>query len=124
VRNKFGKGEVVWLPMAAGLGAWLDNNGPLSEILKNEIDNISSETPVVFAKKTDNVIMQILKNGESYVSVITNGTLKAQDISLQLNKKLIPQIIFSTMDEDIKFTPTKFNIGGRQTIVIKWTSPV
>lgn len=124
VRNKFGKGEVVWLPMAAGLGAWLDTNRPLSEMLKNEINDIASVTPIIFGQKTDNVIMQILKNGTSFVSVITNGTEKEQDISLILNKKLIPEIIFNTMDQKIKFTPSKFNIGGRQTIVIKWTSPV
>jgi beta-galactosidase len=122
VRNKFGKGEVVWIPMEAGLGAWLDTNIPLSELLKNELTSIASETPIVFKYKTDNVIMQILKNGNSYVSVITNGTNKQQEISLQLNKKLTPEIIFNTMNEEIKFSPSKFIIGGRQTIVIKWTS--
>ena len=121
VRNKFGKGEVVWLPMEIGLGAWLDTNTPLSELLKNELTSVASETPIVFKQKTDNVIMQILKNGNSYISIITNGTDKLQKISLQVNKKLTPEIIYNTLNEEIKFSPSKFIIGGRQTIVVKWT---
>lgn len=122
VRNKFGKGEVVWIPETAGLGAWLDTDGPLAELLKNELTVIASETPVVFKQKTDNVIMQILKKGNSYVSVITNGTDKMQEISLQVNRKLKPEIIFNTNKEGLNFNPSLFNIAGRQTIVIKWVS--
>jgi len=121
VRNKFGKGEVVWIPMAAGLGAWLDTNSPLTELLKNELTLIASETPIIFKQKTDNVVMQILENGSSYVSVITNGTDKSQEVSLQVNKKLKPEIIFNTRSEELKFSPSKVVLGGRQTIVLKWT---
>jgi beta-galactosidase len=122
VRNKFGKGEVVWIPMAIGLGAWLDKDGPLCELLKNELVQVASETPIVFKQKTDDVILQILRNGNSYVSVITNGTDRLQEISLQLNKKLTPEVIFNTRNEGVKFLPSKFNIAGKQTIVVKWTS--
>jgi beta-galactosidase len=123
VRNKFGKGEVLWIPMAMGLGAWLGKNGPLSELLVNEIGSVRTQTPITFKQKTNNVIMQILQNENSYVSVITNGTDEAREVSLQLNKKLTPQIIFNSSGKEIQFNPSKINLSGRQTIVVKWTSP-
>jgi beta-galactosidase len=121
VRNKFGKGEVVWIPMEIGLGAWLNTNAPLSELLKNELTTIASETPIIFKQKTDNVIMQILKNGKSYISIITNGTDKMQEVSLQVNENLKPEIIFNTTNEKINLPLSKISLGGRQTIVVKWT---
>jgi beta-galactosidase len=120
VRNKFGKGEVVWLPMLAGLGAWLDTNEALSELLKNEVTAIAAETPVIFKQKTDNVIMQILQNGDSYVSVITNGTDKTQEVALQLNKKMKPEVIFDTNRKVSKLDPSKIILQSRQTVVVKW----
>ena len=65
--------------------------------------------------------MQILKNGDSYVSVITNGNDDIQEVSLQLNKKLIAKVIFNTNPGDLKLTPSKIKLSGKQTIVIKWT---
>jgi beta-galactosidase len=122
VRNKYGKGEVLWIPMALGLGAWLGKNGPLSELLANEIGSIRTETPITFKQKTNNVIMQILQNGNSYVSVITNGTDEVKEVSLQLNKKLNPQIIFNSTGKEIQFNPLKITLSGSQTIVVKWTA--
>jgi beta-galactosidase len=122
VRNKFGSGEVIWLPMPLGLGAWLDNNSPLSELLRNELGTILKDTPIIFAHKTDNVIMQILENGNSLVSVITNGSNEVREVSLHLNMKLKPEIIFNSDHEVIKFSPSSIKLNGRQTIVIKWIS--
>jgi beta-galactosidase len=120
VRNRYGKGEVLWIPMELGLGAWLGKNGPLSELLSNETALIRKETPVTFRQKTDNVIMQLLKNGNTYVSVITNGADKVKEVSLQLNRKLSPEIIFNSSGENIIINPSKINLSSRQTIVVKW----
>jgi beta-galactosidase len=124
VRNKFGKGEVVWLPMLAGLGAWLDTDNALAQLLKNELTSIATQTPITFKQKTKNVIMQILQNGDSYVTVITNGNDEIQEVSLQVNKKLTPKIIFNTNRGETTFSPAKFKLSGKQTIVIKWISSV
>ncbi len=123
VRNKYGKGEVLWIPMAIGLGAWQGKNGPLSELLNNETGYLRTEIPITFKQKTNNVIMQILQNGNSYLSVITNGADDAKEVSLQLNKWLTPEIIFNSAGKNSQINPAKINLGGRQTIVVKWINP-
>lgn len=123
VRNKYGKGEVLWIPMAIGLGAWQGKNGPLSELLNNETRFLRTETPISFKQKTNNVIMQILQNGNSYVSVITNGTDEVMEVSLQLNKRLTPEVIYNSSEEDIKINLSKIKLSSRQTIVLKWINP-
>jgi beta-galactosidase len=123
IKNKYGKGEVVWIPMLAGLGAWLDKNDALAELIANESKSLSAQTPIIFRQKTKNVIIQILRNGDTYLSVITNGNDNEQDVSLTVNKKLIPKIIFNSSPGEIKFFPEKFRLTGKQTIVLKWNSP-
>lgn len=121
VRHAYGKGEVVWMPMLVGLGAWLDTNGALVELLTKEIpQSITNGIPVRFSRKTDNVILQSLQNGKSYLSVITNGTDKPQEVSLTLTDKLSPTVIFTTGQKKSLFLPSTFTLDGRQTIVVKW----
>lgn len=122
VRNIFGKGEVVWIPMLIGLGAWLDKNDALAEFLSNETKSLSSTIPIKFKQKTNNVIIQTLKKGDTYVSVITNGTSNIQEITLELNAKLKPNVIFNTESKAIDLSSMKLTLGNSQTIVIKWVT--
>jgi beta-galactosidase len=121
VRNKFGKGEVVWVPMLIGLGAWLDKNDALSEFLANETSDLAATIPIKFKQKTNNVIIQTLEKGNDYVSVITNGSDEVQEVALQLNKKLTPVIIFNTNPGNNVFSLTNLKLLARQTMVVKFS---
>ena len=119
-RNIYGKGEVVWIPAQAGLGAWLSNNKAFTSWLKSESAKIAKSQPIVFAKQAPDVVMSMLENNGEYVTVITNGSDKSTEVSLVLNRKFTPKVIFDTNQKNRTFTPSRFVLDGKQTMVVKW----
>lgn len=120
VRHVFGKGEVIWIPSALGLGAWHNDNRALASLLRAETGAIQKQLPFHFAEKYDHVVLSILKNNDAYVSVITNGADRQQKISLRMNMNLKPVVVFNSANESFKLTTRTFSLAPRQTLVIMW----
>ena len=72
LRNNFGEGEVLWIPAMIGLGAWIYDNGPLADLLQNEIKNYN-HCPFSFSGHYPGVLMKVLQNGGEYMIVLMNG---------------------------------------------------
>lgn len=122
VRNNYGNGEVIWIPELLGLGSWHRDNSAFGAWLQKEITPYIKNVPVVFTKKTNDITIQTLQNGTSFVTVIANGTNSSQSVNLKLNQNLKHTVIFNSSPGKYSFDPMKFNLAGRQTIVVKWES--
>ena len=81
LRNKFGGGEVLWIPGMIGLGAWLDDNKPLAALLKRELSSYTGDV-LLFAEHTPGVFMKIMKNDNEFLIALING--KNEDASLNI----------------------------------------
>jgi beta-galactosidase len=114
-RNKFGKGETVWIPSLMGLGARRNGSGEnLSKLL---IGELKPQIPVRFEKYEKSMFMQTMYNGTSYLSVVINKSGKKKDVKIYA-PGLKAGIIFS--DKAGKITGNKLSIHPEETIVLEW----
>jgi beta-galactosidase len=116
LRNKFGRGEVLWIPGMIGLGAWLDDNKPLAALLKRELSSHTGDV-ILFAEHTPGVFMKIMKNYNEFLIALING--KNEETSLNITgldyKKL--KLIYGNQDWLVN---GKIHLESRGTLVFRY----
>lgn len=114
-RNKFGKGETVWIPSLMGLGARRNGNGEdLSKLLLGELN---PQVPVRFDQYEKGLFMQTMDNGQSYLSVVINKSGEKKDVKIHA-PGLKARIVFP--DNAGKITDNQLTIHPEETIVLEW----
>lgn len=115
IRNRFGKGEVVWIPSLVGLGARRNGNGAnLSTLL---LEELNPQMPVRFHQYEKGLFMQTMYNGEAYLSVVINKSGEKRDVKI-LAPGLKAGIIFP--DQAEKIADNQLTISPEETIVLEW----
>lgn len=72
-RNRFGRGEVVWVPSLIGLGSRISGNyGPLCRFLEREVD--LSAYPLRFESPQALLLMKSLRSGAGVISILVNNS--------------------------------------------------
>ena len=119
VKNKYGKGEAVWIPSLIDLGAWLYGSDGLRTLLQNEMGNYVSKLPFTFAEPQNDVMIRTLQNGGRYVTVIINQQNQNAKVVLQYAVQSKPRVIF---ENEIAFDPAAKSVSlePNETIVILW----
>ena len=118
-RNKFGKGETLWIPSLVGLGAWIDDNSQTADFLKAELKTNFEKVPFSFSSQQKGTIMKTLQSGNSFITVIVNKAKESKNFGLQVsNSKLKPEVLFA--DKSGYITGRTVNISPEETIVIIW----
>jgi beta-galactosidase len=114
-RNRFGKGETVWIPSMMGLGARRNGNGEdLSKLLLGELN---PQVPVRFDQYEKGLFMQTMDNGQSYLSVVINKSGEKKDVKIHA-PGLKARIVFP--DNAGKITDNQLTIHPEETIVLEW----
>lgn len=85
-KNKFGKGEAIFIPTTLGLSAWIHNTPLLADFLWKEYHDMLNSQPVRFQTPCKNSLIQLLKSNDKYVVVITNGNLTRLEAELVLSE--------------------------------------
>jgi beta-galactosidase len=114
-RNRFGKGETVWIPSLMGLGARRNGNGEdLSKLL---LEELNPQVPVRFDQYEKGLFMQTMYNGKSYLSVVINKSGEKKDVKIHA-PGLKARIVFP--DNAGKITDNQLSIHPEETIVLEW----
>lgn len=118
LRNKFGKGEVVWLPALAGLGAVRTKNKlPLSDFLRSELDKQVKQLPFYFLGHSEGISMQTLRHKNGYLSIIINKNPNTKKIEL-VHNTFKPMLLFA--DKNGMAINSTIEIHPEETILIYW----
>jgi len=118
-RNKFGKGEVLWIPSLVGLGGRIeDNYSPLITLLKKEIKSGIDNFPIIFKEQHKGMLMKSMKSGNNYITILINKNTRFQTVKLEMKKKLKPTIIYA--NKGGKAILNMVEISPEETIVILW----
>lgn len=118
-RNKFGKGETLWVPSLVGLGAWIDDKAPLSGFLKTELKPDFEKAPFSFASQQKGVLMKTLQSGNDFITVVVNKSAETKNIELRIAQpKLKPEILFA--DKSGSISHNLVQISPEETVVIVW----
>ena len=118
-RNRYGKGEAIWIPSMIDLGAWLYDRGPLARFIAETVSGFLPPQPVAFDQHQPGCLMRILENGLLYATVITNGTDEDRVCRLKVQEALKPIVLWGT-DTALDIERTSVSLGPRETVVILW----
>ncbi len=64
---------VLWVPSLVGIGGWLRGTEPLAVYLKSLLAQPIESEPFHFPRPQKGCLIRVLKNGDAYLSVVTNG---------------------------------------------------
>jgi beta-galactosidase len=120
IRNKFGEGEVLWIPSLIGLGSRISGNYTyLIRFLKEECTQSLTNLPVRFQIPEKNMLMKSMSSGKSIITVIINKRPSNAQITLDFGgKNPSGKILFSS--DQGKVIGNKIQIGAEETVVVKW----
>ncbi|MDT5268740.1 MAG: beta-galactosidase [Acidobacteriota bacterium] len=119
VRKRVGSGEAVWIPSLIGMGAWLGDGAPLAGLLAELNAPFTRDLPFGFDGRQAGCLMRVLQNGNSYVTVVTNGTAEPQQCRLRRPPALTPQLLWGDPSTLAPNNPI-VSLGARQTAVHLW----
>jgi len=120
-RNKFGKGEVLWIPSLIGLGSRIKcDYTSLSELLKKEVYSSIQSSPFSFKEIQKGMFLKTIKSNESYITIIINKSVDNRAVVLNHKEgfNLNPSILYAnkigTVSGDV------IEIAPEETMVIEW----
>lgn len=117
-RNKFGAGEVVWIPSLVGLAGRIEGYAKLQALLNAELPETLLPLPIRFKTPAKLAFMKLLKSGDAIISVIINKNNEPLNIELSTGKKLTPTVLYSEVP--VKSVSPVLKINSEETVVIKW----
>jgi beta-galactosidase len=119
-RNKFGEGEVLWIPSLLGLGSRISGDyTSLTRFLKEETAQSLSALPVIFQVPQKNMLMKSMRSGASIITVIISKRTSDSQITLSFgDKNLSGNLLFSSGHG--KVIGNKIQIAPEETLVVEW----
>ena len=112
------RGEVWWLTPSISMScAARKESAELAEVCEALLGDKLAEQPFRFAGFADGALMRVLRNGNEYVTVLTNNTYSPCTIKLIAPKDLKATTIFG----EAKMSKSgKVTLGDRETLVLRW----
>ena len=116
-RNNYGKGSVFWLPSLVGLGKRRAADMALSSLIHSELAGL--DIPVKFAVPEENLLMNTLKSGDSYVTIIINKGAESVMMPLAVKDGYNPKVLFASSQGRI-LNGNIANLLPEETLVVEW----
>lgn len=89
-------GNIIWIPSCVGLGAWENGCNDFSNFLFSEVEDYICDLPIIFNEQYDNVTMQIMRNGNSYLTVLNNANSSSITINISNKDNMEENLLYST----------------------------
>ncbi|MFN2438910.1 MAG: hypothetical protein ABR503_06895 [Chitinophagaceae bacterium] len=118
-RNKFGKGEVVWVPSLIGLSGRIKKDySKLSAFLSIEAKISILNAPFAFKNHQPKMLMKATISGNEYITVVINKSKEKRNVELTVKNNLNPRLLFADMKGSI--SGNSVEIAPEETLVIQW----
>jgi beta-galactosidase len=120
IRNRLGKGEVLWVPSLIGLGSRISGEYTgLIKFLDSELKTNLVGVPVCFKSPQKDMLMRTLRSGSKYVTVIINKSDKVINAELDFKIKTNSnRIVYANKSGKVKGNAV--TISSEETMVIEW----
>jgi beta-galactosidase len=112
-------GKVIWIPSPIGMGAWLNESQPLTGYLQSLVDPFKDAEPFRFPRVQKGCLMRVLKKGDAYLTVVTNGEADAVTCDLEHPSELHATKLWGQAPGDSKAAAT-YVLAPRGTSVTLW----
>ncbi len=118
-KNKFGNGEVFWIPSLVGLGGRISKDySKLSALLNSEARPSIANSAFRFKYHQPNFLMKVLQSGNEFLTVIINKSKEKRTVELLVKNNLKPTLVFA--DKKGMVFNQSVTISPEETVVIKW----
>lgn len=124
-RNNYGAGSVLWMPSLIGLGGRITYYSSLCKLLNSELYPILEGLPVRFTRRQPGMLMKILKNGASFVTVLINKSGADVRLELEVPRLKLLQVLFSSrgsVDLELFENRGVVLVSSEETLVLKWAN--
>jgi beta-galactosidase len=119
LRNRYGNGEVLWIPSLVGLGGRIKNDySKLASLLNVETKESVADIPFRFKTFQPKMLMKTLRSGDSFITVIINKSKEKRNVMLQVKRTMNPAILFA--DKKGTVSNNTLSISPEETLVIQW----
>lgn len=118
LHNRLGEGEVWWLTPSISMSCAARNDSvELATVCEKLLDDKVAEQPFRLAQFADGAILRVLRNGNEYVTILTNNKRTPCTLKIVAPKGLVATPIFGTS----KLSKSgKVTLGDRETLVLRW----
>lgn len=116
-RNKYGAGEVVWIPSMVDLGCWHHDMEALSRMYSGLCADAFSALPLYFSSFSNDVIARTMTSGDGIVTIFVNSSSENRRVRYKTQLKA-PQIIYSRGKASVG--TSGINIPAEGCVVVKW----
>lgn len=122
LRNRYGRGRVLWIPSSVAFGAVATEHRQLiTRLLFKELAPIAGELPLVFRRRRFAVTMRQVQTPEGFVTIVCNNSSHRKRVRFHGDKK-VSGIIYTNFYHEHPARARKKNIKLRQgqTAVVLW----
>lgn len=118
VRNRYGRGEVVWVPSLVELGAEGDTGAmaALAGFYRRECADAVAAAPASFAEPVSGVFMRTMLGGGDMLTLVINKRAAAADVPLHVAGYESPEVIYGTAS----VAKDKLTLGADSCAVVLW----
>jgi len=107
-----------------GLGAWLGDREPLSQLLGSLLgparDALRARA-VTFATRQPRAVLRVLESGTRLLAVVTNGEAAATTVRLATGRQEAPTVVYGSTGAVTAGDPgPTVALGPRCTVVLLW----
>lgn len=118
-RNKYGKGEAVWVPHVIGVREFNQHDSNYAKFVFSEVENVYNKHPFVLDNKDEDLMMQTLQADGKYVTIVINCSLK--DVNSKIinrSAKQKAEVVWGS--KSALGEGGSINLQPRETLVIIW----
>ena len=122
LRNKYGRGKVLWIPSMIILGAV--NSGHrsrLSKLLMKEVAEAADTMPLRFRRRRSGITLQLLETDKGYITIVSNKGRHRRKVRFRTAYK-VDRLLYSDIryERRAKAKNRKIKLRSQQTAAVLW----
>lgn len=122
LRNKYGRGNVLWIPSVIGMGALREGHiNRISKFFKKELDPIVREMPLTYKRRHPGICLQVMETEDEYITVLTSSKKHRCRVGFKTQLRIEKRLFYNEINYKTgKAKNRKVKIHPGQTVVALW----
>ena len=117
VGNRYGRGEVVWVPSPIELGGYHRDMAPLTAFYGRECRDAIDAAPASFSTPEPDVLMRTMRKEGVLMTVIVNKRPESAAIRLRTGRYGVPRVIYG----EASVKGAQVTVGADRCAVVLWS---
>ncbi len=122
LRNKYGRGTVLWIPSVIGMGALkAGHHAKISKLFGKELAPVVRDCPLVFRRRYTGIAMRVMETPDAYITIVTSSKKHRRKVVFNTDMKVSRCIYANEVNfKTGKAKNRKVKLHPGQTVVALW----